>query len=444
MRTRREILRSAASLMSIAGASLVVRAGKGASPPAAEARHIVRLALRSDPRDQSKAWDDAIAEASSRATHGQGGLGIVELEPGARYVGAPSRQGERSEDIQPAFGLLKGTPNVLVRTRGAPPLGDARQAILAVSPWEDQRGVRWQCVTRLSGNDQHLQALRIDGGKFSTGTTQAGRENWLARNADYSKGGNGGIHCIGVRGGRGNSITDLEVYDALTDGIDIDEDENGQVTMFTAARCDFHHNRRQGMTTKRFGVADGGRDQVTFRACRFRWTGDDDRGMPGERPGAGVDMEPNHSGDRSYGGTFVDCECLENRGSTFDKGAAARKSAGRGFTIENKGQHTDLQIIRLTCLRNRGAVKINMRGQDIVNLYVERLVGRDNGEGNLLHFARSGGKLIGCRLVDIDVSEIRFDPDLDPTGHSVTIWRGTHSPKVTAAAQSIIINGGMP
>jgi polygalacturonase len=112
-----------------------------------------------------------------------------------------------------------------------------------------------------------------------------------------NKGQNGGMHGFTVDGGKRIGLYDLEIVDAFVDGILLRRGvENVTIERIKALGC-----RRQGMSI----IKSNG---VVCRHSTFAGTG-------GQKPEAGVDIEPDHASEGNSNLLFEDCAFIDNAGA---------------------------------------------------------------------------------------------------------------------------------
>lgn len=260
--------------------------------------------------------------------------------------------------------------------------------VIKFASWAGQSGMHNRSLLLLD-DAQNVVArdLELDGNKMSIGGTAG-----LSK-INYSKGDNGGIHCIQVLGGRGIKIEQVHAFDALTDGMKIHvarptKDTRIPTTNFQCTNSTFHHCRRNGVSTIECGLADGGFDQLVFESGLCEFAGDDDRGLPGEAPGANWGTEPDGSGNNQYGVTIKNWVFGHSQGATWALGKPrSRPTAGRGAYWDlREGQVTRYwKLDNVVSVGNRGEGLIfNTRGGSVEDFQIDGLEMEGNGDDTLI------------------------------------------------------------
>jgi hypothetical protein len=399
------------------------------------------------------AFNTAIANASANSSSSSTGRGVVELVQGKVYVvSAPN--GVRDFPGK-AVHLTASTPNVEIRTQGKPAVG-GNQAVIQFQSWASQTGCRQRSLVYFENtNDCRLGWVKLDGNKVSTGSTFNARNSWLSNNLDVSQGGNGGLHNILFQGSTNCRLEQVDSANAISDGIVIRKHEttNNPLLSLQVVDCDFHHNRRQGMTVIGIGSSNLTWDQIVFRRCKFRFTGDESGVIWGQAPGAGIDLEPLQPGEPIWGLTFDDCDFLDQQGYSFDSdvGGPVSFATSRGVACDTHGNIRFFKMINCRSNGNTGeAYQLNMRdGANIEDAQLINLSASGNGNNRIGFFDAQNppedSRVMDTTIVNCNVASIVFENQLAPTGNNVTIWRGSFNPTVTTNGRATItINNGFP
>ena len=406
-------------------------------------------------QQNTDAFNAACADASANAGNSSTGRGVVELVPGKTYVvSAPNGVRNFPEG---AIVLDASRPNVEIRTQGKPVVG-GNQAVIQIAPWAGQTGVRQRSIVYFKGtNNCKLGWVKLDGNKISCGSTFTERNDYLSNGGiDYSEGGNGGLHNILFQGSGNCMLVHVDSSNALSDGLVTRrlQDDGSRVLNLLVEDCDFHHNRRQGYTpTGSLGDPNLTWDQIVFRRCKFRATGDEAGVIWGQAPAAGVDIEPLQTSFDTWGMSFYNCEFNDQAGSSFDSASGGPISfrTSRGLASDT---HADVRYFRIIdCVANNNtgeAYQINMRdGADYEDVEMINLVASGNGNNRIGFFDAQGpagdSQVRDAIIVNANVGLIFFEDELADTGHSVTIWKGDFNPTITTSDRATItINNGFP
>ncbi len=400
------------------------------------------------------AFNDAIILANANAGSSSTGRGVVELVQSKTYtITGSSGARDRSN------GCIDALDNVEIRTTGKPTV-QGNKALLQLDPAADNDAGAGNfhnlaVVASRAISNSHLGWLRVDGNKF----------NITEANVDYTEGNNGGLNCVAIQGGTGNRLFHVEAFDGWTDGIWIDEDpdETGDIvhtTDFRAEDCDFHNNRRQGMSVIHCGLAAQTFDQLVFLRTQFRNTGDDGA-LDGNRPGAGVDLESNQdrATDPLIGITFDTCTFDNNGPASSNNGSPVGAGGGRGLQVDTAvsggvgdGELNFFKVLGCTFTNNfANAINVNIRsgsqGQsDLTDADFTDNVASGNGNDQFAFEDSNGSspsKLSSTTFTNNDVDEILFKATLAATGNDVIVTLGGFNPTVTTnGRQTITIGAG--
>jgi hypothetical protein len=340
------------------------------------------LTSANDVAQVRRAFAAAIADASAHASESTTGRGVVELEPRKVYACMPEGNGS---NVNPtgAINLTSATPNVEIRTKGKPILGGS-QAILKLDNLSGYGGggnkIYQRCILKgQSINNVVVGWVTFDGNMPSAGADYSARRTWLQNNVEYNHGGDGGMCNIHINGGTGLRLYQVESKNAQTDGISLRDATPGGTGPLTNVRfedCDFHHNRRQGMTIDRMQNTSATWDDLYFLRCKFRETGEQPD-MPGEGPGSGVDVEPLFDDEYVYGVTFDDCDFSDNHGYTMINGGVRNWELGRGLAYDGAPVCRYHRIIGCRMERNRVAGFLSVNSNVAVALPVQDFVIKD-------------------------------------------------------------------
>lgn len=405
-----------------------------------------------DPVADAAAFNTAIANASANAGTSITGRGVVETVANKTYIGSCPNG---SQNVSEGFVKLTGsTPNVEIRTAGKPT--DATRSILKFPDWDGITGAHNRAIVLFDNCDNcRITHIQIDGNKMSVGADSDLTEE-LGTVIDHTEGNNGGINGIGIHGSRDCQIRFVASFDNLTDGLWIDrvDGTSTRTQDLLVENCDFRTNRRQGMSIITAGNDGIGYDQLLFRNTQFRKSGDETRSsvlIRGQKPGWGVDVEPNGVSDLLFGITFDNCKFDENEGATYSNGSIESQNVGRGITFDLKNFTTEYtRILNSQAVDNRDEAFLffHRDGGDIDNIEIIDNEASNNGTNVIRFEGDSGaptGTITNAEITNNDVDTIDFNANLADTGHSVEVYRGDFNPTVTTNGQTTINNNaGLP
>lgn len=387
----------------------------------------------------------AIDDASFNAGAGRG---IVELVPGKTYTVGVSANGTSSSSPASA---LTARNNVEIRTAGSPTRASGNQAIIK---WHS-----WASYADTSIN--HRVLLFVSNvSNFRCGYVQLhGNKNTMPSNKtmDYVTGlGDGGMNCVTLRHTISNVVLrELNVTHAGTDCFNASCDSALNVRM---EDCNFSRGRRQGATIGRINPGGAPHDQFVFLRCTFNDTGDYPAvgEIVGQKPGYGVDVEPDSPTSSVYGVTFDDCDFTNNWGSNYLRATYEGGAAGYGLRFDCKST-----VARFKLINSRGtgnttrALSLTMRDDSVWDdILIENFVASGNAKGDSFQIGASGGdgtggritnaRFINCNVTGIDWKAGDFPSPWD-TGWSVTVWKGNFNPTVTPnGVSTVTVNNGFP
>jgi hypothetical protein len=399
----------------------------------------------------------AVAAASDHAGASHHGYGVVELTPDQTYPMITTNGGNRDPN---GCIHLKDHPNVWIRTSGQPTTS-GRATLLFSAENDDGTDPNYWARSLIActapTTNIKITHLMCDGNRL----------NLNIENMDYNAGGdNGNIHCLSIHGGRNVTIQHVESRNAMIDGLVIERYVGGDSTRpagILVEDCDFHTNRRQALSIVTCGDGDGGPDQLVFRRCRFRDTGDIWEGTPfasalvqrGQKPGQGVDIEPLASADNCYGIAFYACEVTGNGPASrdFDTILTSRQALVRAFGADI-GSYLNLGAV-VRWLKIHGCTfsgNNTFNGEDVgfvlrqggptTTLLDEVSILRNTVEKNI-HFegfptSPREATVENCVISDNTVETIEFTPTFAATGNSIS---GAGNVKQSGAPSTLATNG---
>lgn len=274
------------------------------------------------------------------------------------------------------------------------------------------------------------------------GLTIDGNKDGLINTGGLTSDENGGLHGIRAVAWTNLTLIDVTCQNCWTDGIQISDDimNGGDATGDRASgirawRVVSDGNRRQGLS-----ITDG--TDFVFDTCEFTNTG-------GQDPEAGVDLEPNSSGQSVDNGAFVNCRFNGNVGwglvSSLGDGETTKNiivSGGEALnnttgSVHFKPEHAAgvVEDITLRGLRADGQI----------------LFGRTLGtDGTLQDVLIDAVHLTGAGRIDIrDVVGttrtvvIRNCTDSSPSGTNVRIFINNVGPVLAEGCTLLATTAGM-
>lgn len=217
-----------------------------------------------------------------------------------------------------------------------------RQEHIYLFDLTDSRGVR-------------LSGLRLDGNKAGQvlhNTVTSPRPGWYAGRE------NGGWHVIQANGAHDLVLTGIDAVNAGTDGLNIGEGaRNIRIVDST-----FDGNRRQGVSVKEV-------DGLHFTNVSFSDTG-------GQKPEAGVDIEPNNGSDRVSNVSF--------RNSRF------HGNNGAGLMVDSRGAPITGLLIENSSFTGDRSVEVKGRKEDGDTAVLKQVVIVKNKIGGNIILGGSG------------------------------------------------------
>lgn len=301
------------------------------------------------PVSNTVAFQAAIDNASANAGSSSTGRGVVQLTPSKLYEVFGTPGGARDPN---GCLMLDGIAqaNVEIRTQGKPTgvPTETRATIKLHASVDDAFASNTfgsLCVFELKGNTAEniwLTHVIVDGNKFGIAEPTV---------AHVALGDNGGLHAIGIDGAINIRLEHVAAKNGYTDGLRIKAWINPpsggpqHAQNIACVDCDFHNNRRQGVSIVDCGLTTLTWDQVVFTRCKFRDTGDEGAavggiwpfttaGYPGQRPGAGLDMEPNNQSQSINGVTIDDCTFNGNGPTSWQNDAQIATQGSRALVTD--------------------------------------------------------------------------------------------------------------
>lgn len=196
----------------------------------------------------------------------------------------------------------------------------------------------------------HLSGLRLDGNKDEQvlhNTRTLPSPGW------YVGPENGGWHVIQANGASDLVLAGIVAANAGTDGLNIGEGARNISVL--ASR--FDGNRRQGVSVKDV-------DGLAFREVTFSNTG-------GQKPEAGVDLEPNNAADTIRNVSFYQTHFVGNNGA--------------GLMVDSRGAALDgLLIERSTFLGRRGLEVKGRRHEGHTAVLANVMITENEIEGDVI------------------------------------------------------------